>query len=587
MTCAPICFGIYCYYDKSLDRTIAYKIPYINSFEFKKDMDNMTIKCIVKLPKNIAYFFNKKQNLKPADIIDLVEGGKPNSPFFYEIPNELTLSNGLMILDQENTLNLGKSKTGDTIKSLKWVSLDNLLNSSLGKSKASSGLKELRMQGLYVGFPIYYGKMFTFDEKFTFDKASKLTIDSLILDNLKDPTILKFTKNYGQDSISRQFAVGDLFILRHGFLSEAANPPQNRTQIVNIKDKLLTNTFYITKIVPTENDIELHLENWTWKLRQIPCRGTFPNDITLLDFLKSYVFPVILKETYINGIITRDAELATSKGDFGLSSLTNNLIKNTISKGFYLPITNFYDILLTLKEKFMLLFFNVEYFNDAILSCSMDYGYRDMTEAVVYDSRYQIIKKDITNLSYDDYKVLIRVTSNREIKGQELKDFKASIKKGTTKERYNILLAQKKKVGQVIFGDKGVLGMIRSNASRLGQQTLQSESNDGNCNIINIEKIWVKNENLEEYAKRMYNKIKFANQVNKVSIKGTSFTDLYGDLCDLITIIDRQDPSLSSVFIITSIGYSMDVNNGYTKDFSLGVKIPTNTQTNFIEKLTQ
>lgn len=585
MTTTPIVFGIYSFYDKNKDATISYKIPYINSFEITKDVDKISVQAIVRLPKNIYYDFTKSTKDTPT-INDILTSNKSESPYFYEAPNEIQLPTGLQILDQENNATIGQSSTGDDIKRLNWVSIDRLNGSLIGRTKASDKLLEKSIFGpTPLSKDSYWGKVFTFDNTFNTDKAQQLTIDSQTL-NFSKCNIVKFSKTYQQDDTSKKFSVGDLFTIRHGFLSDAID--SNDSNKNSTKDNLLTDTFYITKVIPTKNEIELHLENWTWKMRQIPCRGTITKDLTLIEFLKEYLFPIILKETYINAIITRDAETNLPRIvnlNEPFSNLTDNLITNKITKGFYFPVTNFYDILVTLKEKFLLTFSNLDYLSPSVTSCSIGYGYRDMTNGAIYSTQKNIIKKDITFVNYDDYKVLVRVTSNKELKPGELKKFKATIKKGTTQEEYNRLEAEYKKKAQVIFGDRSVLGMIRSNNAKLGQQTLQNEGNLESSNLVNINKLWVPNENLELYAKTFYNKLKFATEFNSITVKGPSNTYIYGGLNDIISITDRQDPSITGVYIVSSTSVNMSVQDGYTKSLKLGVRIPKQELPEFMIKI--
>lgn len=588
MTTAPIVFGIYSYYNNG--KTVSYKIPYINSFEITKDSDNITVRAVVKLPKNIYYEFDKPLPA-PSVIFDNLTGGKSNSPYFFEPPSEQQLPLGLQVLDQQDLKSIGTAPTGDDIKQLKWVSLDRLTGSLLGiNNNASAQLLEKSINGpTTINNLGYYGKAFTFDSAFDYNKATSFTIDSQPL-QMKESKVYKFAKSYSQDSFAKVFTVGDLFTIRHGILSDAYDNTNQPGTNFGTKDNLMTDSFYITKVVPTQNEIELYLENWTWKLRQIPCRGTFGFDITLLDFLKTFLFPVILKETYLNAIITRDAEATDTltnqdTTDQSFSKLTDNLLTNGITKGFYLPVTNFYDILVTLKEKFLLNFVDVNYLSPSVVSCSIGYGYRDMTESSIYDAQVNIVNKNIKTLNYDDYKVLVRVTSNKSLKPGELKAYKAKIKKGTTEAEWKIMEAEYKKKAQVIYGDRGVLGLIQSNNAKLGSQTLQSQGNAESANLINVTKLWIENENLYQYAKTLYRKAKYANEFNTVDVKNITNFGFNGGLYDAITIIDRQDPSITGCYIITSMNYSMSTNDGYTKQLKMGVRIPQSQFDDFLKQI--
>jgi hypothetical protein len=297
----------------------------------------------------------------------------------------------------------------------------------------------------------------------------------------------------------------------------------------------------------------------------------------------------MLKETYLNAIITRDAEenLPTTQPRVDFSKLTNDLLINKINSGFYLPITNFYDILITLKEKFLLTFNTLEYLSTSCISCSIGYGYRDASESSYYDTQENIIKKNVNFISYDDYKILIRITSNKSLTKEKLKELKAQVSKSTdpTTERYNILKKQKEIKAQVVFGDRGVLGMVKSNNAKLGQQSLQTEGNQDSVNLVNIQKIWVEGENLEKFARTLYNRMKFGSSLNSIVIKGPSPTLVYGNIYDIIKITDRQDPKITGNYIITQVNTSMDVENGYNRYINLGVRIPN--MKDFIENIKQ
>jgi len=600
----PVTFGIYSYYDTVLKKTKSYRIPYINSFEIQKDSDNLTVRGKVCLPKNILYDI-RKNTPTPADVAtivasgvpkanepavsldDILSGGKPSSPYFYEIDYILSptgsvsstidvVPNGLQVLNQLAGKNETFKKDGYDFKKFEWVSLDKLPGTQLGfNNSVSKDMIVCNLENTDLGPSGYIGKAFTFDKSFDYIKATTFTIDSLTPD-IELPTITKIAKSKADQDLVTIFSVGDLFTIRHGLLESVSVDG----------DKLKTDSFYITKVIPTENEIELHLENFTWKLRQIPARGTINATMSLYGFMTDYIFPVILKETYINAIVSRDAESLngpTPPNNDVFSKLTDNLQRNTLSSGFYLPITNFYDILNTLKEQFLINFVNVDYLGSACVSCSIGYAYRDVSEQYKYTTSRDITSKDMTKITYDDYKLLVRLTSNREPTKGDKKALKASVTKKTTGNEYNQMRANQLMIGRVIYGDRGVLGFVTSNSSRLGRQTLTSGGNTDGVSIVNYTKLYYQKENLYELAIKIYRKLKFASSLN--SIKTLPF--LYGSpgLYDIISLIDTRNQSINGSYIVSSISYNMDVNSGYSQNISFGVKIPFDQLTQFVEKV--
>lgn len=597
----PITFGIYSYYDTVLKKTISYRIPYINSFDIQKDSDNLTVRAKVCLPKNILYDINKNI-LSPADVArltasgvptsndvavslnDILAGGKPNSPYFYEIDyivsptgsvsSTIKIPDGLQVLNQLADGNKTfTNESGYLAKKFEWVSLDNLPGAQLGSNNSVS--KDMLVQNLNDPNGNYVGKAFTFDTTFNYDKATTFTIDSEI-PNVELSTINKISRSSADQDLVTIFSVGDLFTIRHGLLESVSKDG----------DKLKTDSFYITKVVPTENEIELHLENFTWKLRQIPARGTISKTITLYDFMYDYIFPVILKETYINAIISRDAENESGTRPINapnFSKLTDNLKANTLNSGFYLPITNFYDILATLKEQFLVNFVNVDYLGSACVSCSIGYAYRNVSDQYKYTTNRDITSKDMTKITYDDYKLLVRLTSNKELLKGDYKDLKASVTKKTTVNEYNQLKANKAMIGRVIYGDRGVLGFVTSNVSRLGQQTLTAGGNTDGVSIVNYTKLYYDKENLYELAIKIYRKLKFASSLN--SIQTLPFLDGSPGLYDIISLVDTRNRSINGSYIVSSINYNMDVNSGYSQNISFGVKIPFDQLNTFVTEI--
>jgi hypothetical protein len=600
----PVTFGIYSYYDTVLKKTMSYRIPYINSFEIQKDSDNLTVRGKVCLPKNILYDI-KKNTRTPAEVAtliasgvpkagdpsvslnDILAGGKPSSPYFYEIDYILSptgsvsstidvVPNGLQVLNQLAGENETFKKDGYDFKKFEWVSLDKLPGTQLGyDNSVSKDMIVCNLENTDLGISGYIGKAFTFDKSFDYIKATTFTIDSQTPD-IELPTITKIAKSKADQDLVTIFSVGDLFTIRHGLLESVSVDG----------DKLKTDSFYITKVIPTENEIELHLENFTWKLRQIPARGTISKTISLYDFMYEYVFPVILKETYINAIVSRDAESLdgpTPPNNDVFSKLTDNLQRNTLNSGFYLPITNFYDILNTLKEQFLINFVNVDYLGSACVSCSIGYAYRDVSEQYKYTTSRDITSKDMTKITYDDYKLLVRLTSNKELLKNDLKNLKASVTKKTTTNQYNQMKANIAMIGRVIYGDRGVLGFVTSNSSRLGQQTLTSGGNTDGISIVNYTKLYYDKENLYELAIKIYRKLKFASSLN--SIKTLPFLEGSPGLYDIISLVDTRNDSINGSYIVSAISYNMDVNSGYSQNISFGVKIPFDQLTQFVEKV--
>jgi hypothetical protein len=299
-----------------------------------------------------------------------------------------------------------------------------------------------------------------------------------------------------------------------------------------------------------------------------------------------YIFPVILKETYINAIVSRDAENESGVKPVdapNFSKLTDNLKTNTLNSGFYLPITNFYDILATLKEQFLINFVNVDYLGSACISCSIGYAYRNVSDEYKYTTSRDIISKDITKITYDDYKLLVRLTSNKELTTGDKKALKASITKKTTTNQYNQLKANKAMIGRVIYGDRGVLGFVTSNTSRLGQQTLTAGGNTDGISIVNYTKLYYDKENLYELAIKIYRKLKFASSLN--SIKTLPFLDGSPGLYDIISLVDTRNDSINGSYIVSSVNYSMDVESGYSQNISFGVKIPFNQLNTFVNNV--
>jgi hypothetical protein len=599
----PVTFGIYSYYDLAKEKTISYRIPYINSFDIQKDSDNLTVRAKVCLPKNILYDIKKNQyqfaasiagqvttspTVNPSDIqsslADILTGGKPNSPYFYEIDYILSpigsesstidiVPNGLQVLNQLAGENETFKKDGYDFKKFEWVSLDKLPGTQLGYNNSVS--KDMIVCNLNDPNNNYVGKTFTFDPTFDYAKATTFTIDSKIPD-IELPTITKIAKSKADQDLVTIFSVGDLFTIRHGLLESVSVDG----------DKLKTDSFYITKVIPTENEIELHLENFTWKLRQIPAKGTISKTISLYDFMYEYVFPVILKETYINAIVSRDAESLdgpTPPNNDVFSKLTNNLQRNTLNSGFYLPITNFYDILNTLKEQFLINFVNVDYLGSACVSCSIGYAYRNVSDQYKYTTNRDITSKDMTKITYDDYKLLVRLTSNREPTKGDTKALKASVTKKTTTNQYNQMKANQLMIGRVIYGDRGVLGFVTSNSSRLGQQTLTSGGNTDGISIVNYTKLYYDKENLYELAIKIYRKLKFASSLN--SIKTLPFLDGSPGLYDIISLNDTRNGSINGNYIVSSISYNMDVNSGYSQNISFGVQIPFDQLNTFVKEI--
>lgn len=602
----PVTFGIYSYYDVVKKQTISYRIPYINSFEIQKDSDNLTVRAKVCLPKNILYDIKKNvtsvsnttlppvvnpiitpQAFSPllTSLLSTQTGGKPNSPYFYEIDYILSptgsisstidvIPNGLQVLNQLADSNKTfTNEAGYLAKKFEWVSLDNLPGAQLGSNNSVS--KDMIVSNLNDPNGNYVGKAFTFDTTFNYTKATTFTIDSEIPD-IELPTITKIAKSKADQDLVTIFSVGDLFTIRHGLLEGVSKDG----------DKLKTDSFYITKVVPNENEIELHLENFTWKLRQIPARGTINATMSLYGFMHDYIFPVILKETYINAIVSRDAESEAGVKPIdapNFSKLTNNLKTNTLNSGFYLPITNFYDILNTLKEQFLINFVNVDYLGSACVSCSIGYAYRNVSDEYRYTTNRDITSKDMTKITYDDYKLLVRLTSNRELLKDDKKALKASVTKKTTINQYNQLKANKAMIGRVVYGDRGVLGFVTSNASRLGQQTLTAGGNSDGVSIVNYTKLYYDKENLYELAIKIYRKLKFASSLN--SIKTLPFLDGSPGLYDIISLVDTRNESINGSYIVSSISYNMDVNSGYSQNMSFGVKIPFDELKTFVKEI--
>jgi len=602
MVINPVTFGIYSYYDTTLKKTMSYRIPYINSFDIQKDSDNLTVRAKVCLPKNILYDIDKNL-LSPADVarmaslavtktgepatslFDILAGGKPNSPYFYEIDYILSptgsvsstidiVPNGLQVLNQlaDNNKTF-TNEAGYDAKKFEWVSLDKLPGTQLGYDNFAS--QDMIVCNLNDSNNNYIGKAFTFDTTFDYNKATTFTIDSQT-PNVELPNITKIAKSKADQDLTTIFSVGDLFTIRHGLLESVSRDG----------DKLKTDSFYITKVVPTENEIELHLENFTWKLRQIPARGTINSTITLYDFMHDYIFPIILKETYINAIVSRDAENESGVKPVdapNFSKLTDNLKRNTLNSGFYLPITNFYDILNTLKEQFLINFVNVDYLGSACISCSIGYAYRNVSNEYKYRTDRDITSKDMTKITYDDYKLLVRLTSNKELLKNDLKNLKTKITKKTTTNQYNQMKANIAMIGRVIYGDRGVLGFVTSNTSRLGQQTLTSGGNTDGVSIVNYTKLYYDKENLYELAIKIYRKLKFASSLN--SIKTSPFLQGSPGLYDIISLVDTRNDSINGAYIVSAISYSMDVNSGYSQNISFGVKIPFNQLKTFVKEI--
>lgn len=581
----PVVFGIYSYYNTSLKKTISYRIPYINSFDIQKDSDNITVRATVTLPKNILYTIDKGRNPSDITVDEFLSGGKSNSPYFFEYEQRLgkdgvqeyavPIPNGLQVLNQyvDNKGKVIKNTAGYDTQYFEWVSLDKLPGTKLGADNKAS--QDLIVQNLNDANGNYLGKAFTFDTSFDYNKATTFTIDSQLPD-IQLANMQKVSKSAADQDIVSIFSVGDLFTLRHGLLESVSKDG----------DKLKTDSFYITKVVPTENEIELHLENWTWKLRQIPARGSLNTTQTLYDFLNTYIFPVILKETYINAIVSRDAENpsgALPPSALNFSKLTSQLKSNNLNNGFYLPITNFYDILSTLKEQFLINFVNVDYLGSACVTCSIGYSYRDVGSTYEYVTNRDVISKDMTKISYDDYKLLVRLTSNRTLSVAETKALRASVGTQSSPEQWTEIKSQKAMIGRVVYGDRGVLGFVTSNSSRLGQQTLTTSGNADSVSIVNYTKLYYEKENLYELAIKIWRKLKFATSIN--SIKTLPF--LYGSpgLYDIITLVDTRNSSINGCYIVSSINYSMSVNGGYSQNISFGVRIPFDQLTNFVENI--
>jgi hypothetical protein len=138
-------------------------------------------------------------------------------------------------------------------------------------------------------------------------------------------------------------------------------------------------------------------------------------------------------------------------------------------------------------------------------------------------------------------------------------------------------------IGRVIYGDRGVLGFVTSNSSRLGQQTLTAGGNSDGVSIVNYTKLYYQKENLYELAIKIYRKLKFASSLN--SIKTLPFLDGSPGLYDIISLNDTRNGSINGNYIVSSISYNMDVNSGYSQNISFGVQIPFDQLNTFVKEI--
>jgi hypothetical protein len=577
----PQVIGILSFRDGPQDKKMtSFVFKNILEFEIVKSSDDMASKAYVKLPNNLSY---STQTKRPSF-------SKPLEDTLSDIPTDFESSiqkftSGLQVWDSNyNTKNVDKPNY--------WVDIASI---SGKPSPSPLGNGDINL---------YYGQRYSYTKNMDWKFFRTLKRDGIEYD--KDTTnkeSLQVSKVYpkNESNLISLFKIGDLFTLRWVYQDGSNNPTYTtRSGPIGPKTSFLNQeNFYISNIKNEGNHLILELEGWTWMMRQIPCRLSLQKPISILEFLETYIMPVILKSTYIDSIVTRDSGGNLDDNSFG-SFPTENLLNNKIGP-VRINITNMYDLLVTLKHTYLINFTETQWAQPHGLYLSLGYGYRkalfkDISPSFykkyaaalakqekitnpsvfLYQPGFDCASVNLTKINFNAYSVLVRITSNNTFNKLAKNKTPKTIVSTTDRKGVKSLTVENVQKNQieVVYGDRKAYGMISDSNDTLGGKTIIRSQDNDNANIINIKLVGIKDKNyLRTLAKKTYNKLKFANSINSLGVKPFFTLGRIPSIFEVVTVENRLDKSLTGDYITTETRIVINKEDGYLIEVGLGLRL--------------
>lgn len=594
----PKCIGVLSFRDgKQTEQLKSIVFPYITEFEVMKDSNDMSTKAYVKLPSNLSYTIRKKRPTFSTALEETLN----DVPTSFESSIQ-QLSTGLQIWDA----NYGNTSATNTKKNY-WNDVKSIANKP----------KTQPLENTTAG--IYYGQRYSYVSNYTWENFRAFKRDGDLFDtNNANRVGLQVSKVYpsSESDIVQLFKIGDLFTLRWVYENASGDSSfASRSGPTTPGSGVFLNTenFYISNIKSEGEFLILELEGWTWMMRQIPCRLSLQSPITILEFLETYVMPVILKSTYIDSIVTRDAGGKVSDTSFG-SRITTNLLDNKIGP-LRINITNMYDLLVTLKDTYLINFTETQWAQPHGLFLTIGYGYRkalfstissdfykkyaasqaqlqniENPSVFLYRPGWDCATVNLTKINFNAYAVLVRITSNTTFNKLAKNTARKTITPKTDAKGVQSFVVEGVNKGQieVTYGDKKAYGLITDPTDTLGGKTIIRSQDNDNANIVNIKLVGIRDkEYLLRLAKKTYNKLKFANPINGIGVKPFFSLGRIPSVFEFVTIENLLESSLSGDYIVTSTRIVMNGQDGYLVDINLGLRFGFKGQETETGKLTK